>query len=119
MPNSNARQCNSSGPFYFVSTYSGDNNNTGPVSSGCAAEPLTVSPNGPSVSTVVSPAGPISIGASAHDTASLTGATANAGGSVSYKLYSNNDCSGLVGDLTPNPNPHVPGDLPHSHAHQF
>src|SRR2546423_85139 len=61
IPNSKAHQFNTAGTFYFRATYSGDNNNTGPVSSGCAAEPLTVIPNGPSVATVVSPAGPIKI----------------------------------------------------------
>src|SRR5205085_2268547 len=100
VPDSKAYQFNTAGTFYFRATYSGDNNNTGPVSSGCAAEPLTVSPNTPSVSTTVVPAGPINIGDSAHDTASLTGATSDAGGTVSYALYSKNDCTGLVEDLT-------------------
>src|SRR5437764_13590857 len=97
-------QAHPAGTFYFVATYSGDNNNTGPVSSGCAAEPLTVSPNTPGVSTVVVPAGPIKIGDSAHDTASLTGATSDAGGTISYALYSKNDCTGLVANLTPDVN---------------
>src|SRR2546430_15713248 len=80
IPNSKAHQFNTAGTFYFRATYSGDNNNTGPVSSGCAAEPLTVSPNGPSVATEISPAGPIKIGDSAHDTASLTETTRAAAG---------------------------------------
>ena len=75
--------------------------------------------NSPSVSTVVSPAGPINIGDSAHDTASLTGATSDAGGSVSYALYSKNDCSGLVADLTPDTNTVVAGAVPNSKDHQF
>jgi uncharacterized repeat protein (TIGR01451 family) len=119
VPDSKAHQFNTAGTFYFQATYSGDNNNTGPVSSGCAAEPLTVSPNTPSVSTLVSPAGPIKIGDSAHDTASLTGNTADAGGTVSYALYSHNDCTGLVEDLTPATNTVVNGSVPDSKAHQF
>src|SRR5256885_12830475 len=71
------------------------------------SEPLTVSPNTPTVSTLVSPAGPIKIGDSAHDTASLNGKTSDAGGSVSYALYSNNDCTGLVADLTPTTSPNA------------
>src|SRR5437764_2036312 len=93
-------QAHPAGTFYFVATYSGDNNNTGPVSSGCAAEPLTVSPNTPGVSTVVVPAGPIKIGDSAHDTASLTRATSDAGATVSYTLYSKNDSTRLITNLT-------------------
>src|SRR5207302_883053 len=114
-----AHQFNTAGTFYFQATYSGDNNNTGPVSSGCAAEPLTVSPNTPTISTTVSPAGPIKIGDSAHDTASLSGNTADAGGTVSYALYAHNDCSGLVADLTPTTNTVVNGSVPDSKAHQF
>src|SRR5439155_1664889 len=76
-------------------------------------------PNPPSVSTTVVPAGPIKIGDSAHDTASLTGATSDAGGTVSYALYSNNDCTGLVEDLTPTINTGANGSLPDSKAHQF
>ncbi|TMM22437.1 MAG: hypothetical protein E6F97_07165, partial [Actinobacteria bacterium] len=68
--------------------------------------------NTPSVSTTVVPAGPIKIGDSAHDTASLTGATSGAGGTVSYALYSNNDCTGLVEDLTPTINTVANGSLP-------
>ena len=40
------------------------------------------------------PAGPIAIGASAHDTAQITGATATAGGTITYALFSNNNCTG-------------------------
>src|SRR5205085_1676033 len=119
VPDSKAHQFNTAGTFYFQATYSGDNNNTGPVSSGCAAEPLTVSPNTPTISTTVSPAGPIKIGDSAHDTASLSGNTADAGGTVSYALYAHNDCSGLVADLTPTTNTVVNGSVPDSKAHQF
>src|SRR5207248_1309238 len=119
VPDSKAHQFNSAGTFYFVATYSGDNNNTGTVSSGCAAEPLTVSPNTPGVSTVVVPAGPIKIGDSAHDTASLTGATSDAGGTISYALYSNNDCTGLVANLPSFPTRRSSDLVPDSKAHQF
>src|SRR5207248_3029526 len=75
--------------------------------------------NTPGVSTVVVPAGPIKIGDSAHDTASLTGATSDAGGTISYALYSKNDCTGLVANLTPDVNTFSNGNVPDSKAHQF
>src|SRR5205085_1299942 len=117
VPDSKAHQFNTAGTFYFQATYSGDNNNTGPVSSGCAAEPLTVSPNTPTISTTVSPAGPIKIGDSAHDTASLSGNTADAGGTVSYALYAHNDCSGLVAILTAHTNTVVKVSQRESNSH--
>src|SRR5205085_860425 len=75
--------------------------------------------NTPTISTTVSPAGPIKIGDSAHDTASLSGNTPDAGGTLSYALYAHNDCSGLVADLTPTTNTVVNGSVPDSKAHQF
>src|SRR6185503_18249933 len=77
-------------------TYSGDANNTGPVSSPCTSEPITVSPNQPSVNTQLVPPGPVNIGTPVHDTSTLTNATATAGGTVSYAVYSNNTCTTLV-----------------------
>ena len=37
--------------------------------------------------------GHINVGGSAHDSAKLTGATTNAGGTVTYSVYSDSDCS--------------------------
>src|SRR5439155_1893540 len=66
----------------------------------------------------VVPAGAISIGASAKDTASLVGATADASGSVHYFLFSNNDCTGQLADLTPTTNTFVNGAVPDSQSHR-
>ena len=60
-----------------------------------------VSPNSPSVTTTLSDLGPIAIGTSVHDSATISGATADAGGTITYKIYSNNTCSTLVADVTP------------------
>ena len=79
---------NAAGTYYFRAFYSGDPNNTGPVSSACADEALVVSPNTPTIATLLSDLGPIAIGGSVHDSATLTGATADAGGSVKYAFYS-------------------------------
>jgi hypothetical protein len=68
----------------------------------------------PQVGTTIVPAGPVSIGTQAHDTAQITGATANAGGTITYKLYANSDCTGLIQDLTPVNNTVVNGVAPDS-----
>jgi plastocyanin len=107
------------GTYYFYAEYSGDSNNTGPVNSGCAAEPLIINPNTPTVATIVVPAGPLSLGSDAHDTAQISGATAHAGGTITYKLYSNSDCTGLVEDLTPTVNTVVDAAAPDSKSHTF
>ena len=39
------------------------------------------------------PLGPVAIGAPVFDTAVLTGATATAGGTVTYTAYTNNTCT--------------------------
>ena len=44
---------NTAQTYYFRAFYSGDGNNTGPVSSACADEALVVSPNAPSIRAVV------------------------------------------------------------------
>ncbi len=118
LPDSTAYTFNTAGTFYFVATYSGDNNNIGPISSGCSAEPLVVGPKAPAVSTVISPAGPIALGAQAHDTSSLTGAV-NPTGTVTYKLYSDSACGTLVADLTPTTNTVTSPTLPDSKPFTF
>jgi hypothetical protein len=46
----------------------------------------------PSIGTTLS-ANPVSVGATVHDSATLTGATNNAGGTVTYTVYSNDTCT--------------------------
>ena len=85
------------GTYSWQATYSGDTNNTGPVSSGCSTEQLVVSPNTPSITTTLVPLGPIAIGAPVHDTATLHNQTSDAGGTVTYKAYAGADtCSGTA-----------------------
>ena len=118
-PDSNAHTFNSAGTFYFQATYSGDNNNTGPVSSECTSEKLVVGLNQPSVSTQLSEDSPVSIGTSVHDSATLHGATADAGGTINYGLFSDNTCKTQIDDLTPEDNTVVNGVAPDSTAHTF
>ena len=47
-------QFNSAGTFYWQATYSGDANNTGPVSSACRRETLVIIRTRPSVTTTLS-----------------------------------------------------------------
>ena len=82
---------------YFVATYSGDPNNAA-ASGNCAADPVTVSANVATVTTQAS-APSVSIGGSLYDTATLSGDTPSAGGTMTYNLYSNADCSGLISTL--------------------
>ena len=74
-PDSDSYTFNSAGTFYWQATYSGDGNNTGPVSRRRKSETLVVNLNSPSVSTTLSDLGPISIGTSVHDSATISGAT--------------------------------------------
>ena len=96
---SNAWTATPAGNYWFQATYSGDTANTGPVSSACTSEPMVVSPNTPTVTTALTPPSPVLVGTSVTDQATITGATATAGGTVSYAVYSNNTCSTLVASL--------------------
>ena len=88
VPNSDSTgPINAAGTYYFRAFYSGDDNNNG-ASSACADEALVVSPNAPTIATLLSNLGPVAIGTSVHDSATLTGATADAGGTVKYAFYS-------------------------------
>ncbi len=118
-PDSKTFTFNNAGTFYFYAEYSGDARNKGPVNSGCAAEPLVINPNTPAVSTTIVPAGPVALGTVAHDTATITGATATAGGTITYALYSKNDCTGLLADLTPTVNTVVNHIAPDSKTFTF
>ena len=50
----------------------------------------------PSIATLLVPAGPVALGDSVHDSATLSGATAGAGGSVTYAVFSDDTCSTAV-----------------------
>ena len=80
------------GTFWWQAVYSGDPNNLTATSS-CTSEVLVVSPNVPSIATLLVPLGPVAIGAPVFDTAVLTGATATAGGTVTYTVYTNDTCT--------------------------
>jgi hypothetical protein len=81
------------GSYKWVAHYSGDaNNNKVDTSCGAEGETSTVNQTAPSIATTLS-AGTVTAGASVHDSAALSGATASAGGSVTYTVYTNNTCT--------------------------
>ncbi|MGD0877316.1 MAG: sortase [Anaerolineales bacterium] len=80
------------GTYQWRATYSGDSNNNG-FTSGCkdSGESSTVNQASPTIATALS-ATSIAVGGTAYDGATLSGATSNAGGTVTYKYYTDNAC---------------------------
>ena len=62
------------------------------------APPAPPAPLTPSITTQLS-ASSINVGATLHDSATLTGATASASGTVTYDVYNNDTCSSAGGGL--------------------
>ena len=94
VPDSDPVTFTTAGTFFWQAVYSGDANNLA-ATSVCTTETLVVSPNAPSIATLLVPPGPVAIGTPVHDTAVLTGATATAGGTVTYTVYTNDTCTVL------------------------
>jgi hypothetical protein len=91
VPDSDPITFNSAGDFYWQAVYSGDANNN-PASSVCTSEHLVVNKRNPTIATTLS-ATSVTIGSTVHDSATLTGATSDAGGTVTYTVYTNNTCT--------------------------
>jgi hypothetical protein len=81
------------GTYYWTASYSGDSNNTGASTSCGDTGESTIVKAQPSISTKLS-ASPIGIGQSVTDSATLSGASSDAGGTVTYSVFSNSSCSG-------------------------
>lgn len=112
VPNSNTMPFNTAGKYYWQAVYSGDLSNTGDTSV-CTDETLTIGTPGPTIATVLSASTGI-IGGSVYDTATLSGATPTAGGTVKYSVYTNNTCTAgkidagtvtVTGGVVPDSNP--------------
>ena len=86
-----------SGTYRWTADYSGDANNKA-ASSPCNApnESSTVNPASPNI--VTSATQSVTIGSAISDTATLSGATTNAGGTITFKAYGPNDanCTGTA-----------------------
>jgi len=87
VPDSDPITFNSAGDYYWQAVYSGDANNNGDTSV-CTSEHLVVNKNHPGISTAqhLIP----------NDDATITSATANAGGTITFKLFDPTDstCAG-------------------------
>ena len=87
VPNSNGIQFNHAGTFYWQAVYSGDADNNGATSK-CTDEQLVVNPNTTAMTTTpnVIP----------NDSATISGATSGAGGTLTFSLFGPTDsgCSG-------------------------
>jgi len=90
VPDSNDVTFNTAGTFFWQAVYSGDANNNG-ATSACTSEKLVVKTK-PTISTTLS-ANPVHIGDPVHDSATLAGATGDAGGTVTYTVYSDSSCT--------------------------
>jgi len=82
------------GVYRFIAVYSGDLNNNG-FATACAdaAEAVTVTPGGPSITTVAS--APVPVGGPINDTATLSGGL-NPTGTITFNLFGPNNaiCTG-------------------------
>jgi hypothetical protein len=99
VPDSNTYTFGSAGTYYFWAVYSGDSNNTGAMS-GCDTEIVVVNANAPTITTQVknnadgsniANGASVAIGTVAYDTSSLSGATSDAGGTVTYYVEKGDD----------------------------
>ena len=93
------------GTYRWIATYNGDANNNA-VSGACndSGESVVVNPASPSITTSLVAGNEsgtsisVDLGTSVHDTSILTNATATAGGTVHYRVYSNAACTTLFSD---------------------
>lgn len=96
VPNSNGVKFNTPGTYYWQAGYSGDANNNAALSK-CTDEVLVVAPAGPSITTLLSQSA-VEPGTTVNDSAVLTGATSDAGGTVTYTVFSDSSCSTKFAD---------------------
>ena len=86
------------GTYYWQASYPGDTYNPAYTTvCNTGSEEIVVNPSGPTLSnpTIATTLSATSIlaGHAVHDSAALSGATGNAGGSVTYTIYTDNLCS--------------------------
>src|SRR5205823_32311 len=80
----------SPGSYSFNAVYTGDANNNGAMS---PCEPFTVNKASPSLATILF-LNSIVVGSSVTDSATIVGATSNAGGTVTYEYFAGSTCAG-------------------------
>ena len=126
VPPSAAQAFPAAGTFYWAAFYSGDASNQATASS-CATEPLVVTAAPSQVTTQLSAAGGESpVGGPASDSATLTGVTGTAGGTVEYRFYDSLSACQTAAAASPPAGgtlvstvPVTDGTVPPSAAHTF
>jgi hypothetical protein len=73
------------GTYHWLATYPGDANNN-PASSTCGDEPVVIGKNAPNLTTNTTPDSG-KIGVTMKDSATLSGATSDAGGTINFYLF--------------------------------
>src|SRR5205823_4325138 len=97
------------GIYHWLAKYSGDNNNN-PAASTCASEAVTIGLNSPELTTIPNKTAG-AIGDTLTDTATLTKATSDAGGKISFYLFKPGDnCSDLTTAVYKSTNVQVSGN---------
>jgi hypothetical protein len=83
----------------YSGSYNTDNSiqSNGGTPAGNSCPTFSFPSNFPTIATKLS-ASTVEVGSAVHDSATLTGATANAGGTVTYSVYSDNSCKTKVAD---------------------
>lgn len=90
------------GSYYWIASYSGDvNNNAAAGSCGDAGETSVVTRASPDISTQAVATDDTLPSSAVQDTATLTGLSANATGTVTFRIYSDDECSTVVTTLGP------------------
>jgi uncharacterized repeat protein (TIGR01451 family) len=113
VPNSDDATFNTAGTYYWRAFYSGDGNNNA-ASSTCQDETLVVGKASPTLTTDAG--GDLTLGVNGSDlsdTATLSGTTSDATGTITYHLYFGTDCSAaneVAGSPVTNPNVDGNGD---------
>src|SRR3989442_1518642 len=115
VPNSASQAFNAAGSFSWNAVYSGDSNNDGSRSN---CEPLKVNPTSDVIVTTMLSANTITFGGSVDDSATLTGVTTNAGGTVTYNIFPGSTCAGAATPVGP-PVPVSNGAVPKSGSQTF
>jgi hypothetical protein len=90
VPDSDSVSFTAAGTYSFQAVYSGDANNNS-ATSVCSTEQLLVKAN-PGITTTLSAAS-VDVGSTVHDSAALNGATSDAGGTVTYTVYTDSACT--------------------------
>jgi uncharacterized repeat protein (TIGR01451 family) len=89
-------QIQNAGTYFWVASFTGDSNNN-TFTSGCNDEPVVVARNSPSIATELSKTSG-NDGVTVHDSATLAAETSDAGGTVTYSVFSDIGCTNKVAD---------------------